>query len=427
LIWSSTYRLRQTLRNSLWIVPTIYVAAALVLSYVVPMIDETNDLPSPTRSADSTRDVLSAIATGMLAFTGFVLAIVLLLVQFGTATFGPRLVRWARQNWLLKHALGVFAATSIFSLFAITQVERDDTNFVPDVTLDCAMVLLLASIVLFFFLLDNTSNAMRPAAVAEAIARKARVVLASVYPALDDGKRDTDWVPPTDQPVREVTLRHSYGASLTTIDRRAVVRWVRATGTVVELVPAIGEHVRQGTLLFRIYGGEPRDLRRLERAVVLGDERNLDDDPAFAFRLLVDTAVKALSPAINDPSTAVQVLDWIEGLLRDAAPRELGGGEYRDETGAIRIVYRTSTWEDLVGLAFEEILFYGRTAIQVQRRMRAIFDGLIADLPEHRRPAIVELRSRLALSVAEEFPLRGTRTVASHPDRLGLGMAERGG
>ena len=360
----------------------------------------------------------------MLTFTGFVVTVVLLLVQFGTATFGPRLIRWARQARLLKHALGMFAATFMYALVTLDDVQRDDETFVPNLTVSVAIVLLVVSVVLFFFLLDGITNAMRPAAVGQSIAKRARSVLVSVYPDLDDGVDLPLWSPPG-APAGVVTMRRSHGATLTTLDRQAVEHYVREHDVVVELVPAIGEHVREGDTLFRVYGAAAPNLGVLEASVVLGDERNLDDDPAFAFRLLVDVAIKALSPAINDPSTAVQMLDWIDGMLRDAAPRELGGGLYRDESGDVRVVYRTSTWNDLVALAFEEIMWYGRESMQVCRRLEAILDGLIADVAPHRRPPLEELRARLATSVDESFPFPGTRIVASTPDRLGLGMAER--
>jgi uncharacterized membrane protein len=192
---------------------------------------------------------------------------------------------------------------------------------------------------------------------------------------------------------------------------------------VVELVPAIGEHVRRGQLLFRVFGGSPRDLGRIERSVILADERNFEDDPAFAFRLLVDIAIKALSPAVNDPTTAIQMLDWIDELLRDASTRKLGEGMRRDELGEVRVVYHTSSWQDLVTLSFEEILYYGRSSIQVCRRLEATLAALVDDLPAHRRPPLVELRARLDQSIQESFTMEGTRTVARDGDRLGLGMA----
>jgi uncharacterized membrane protein len=413
----------QRIRTSLWIVPVIYLAVTVAVGYLVPHLDRTLGLLGGDHDPDSVRDVLSAIATGMMAFTGFVLTVVLLLVQFGSVQFGPRIVRWSRQDWLLKNALGVFVATFVYAVIALGQIGRGVRDAVPDVTFALAVVLLLTSLVVLFFLLDRISNVLRPAAVGQRISSRARVVLAEVYPDADDGRPPELWSPPTGLPVREVVLRRTYGATLVTANFDAVAEFADETGSVVEVVPAIGEHVRVGMVLMRVYGGQPHDLRRLEASVILGDERNFENDPSFAFRLLVDVGVKALSPAINDPSTAVQMLDWLSGLLRDAATRRLGEGFRRDGAGRVRVAYHTSTWEDLVALTFEEIMFYGRESIQVCRRLRAMLDALIAELPAHRLPPLVELRERLRQSVDLSFPLEGTRRTAHDGDRLGLGMA----
>ena len=108
----------------------------------------------------------------------------------------------------------------------------------------------------------------------------------------------------------------------------------------------------------------------------MGDERTLDDDPAFAFRMMVDVAIKALSPAVNDPTTAVQALDRIEDLLRYAAAKHLSVGVVTDATGVMRLVYPTPTWEDLVELALDEIRAFGAGQYQVARRLRALLDAL---------------------------------------------------
>ena len=99
MIWTSRYRLRRATRDSLWIVPTLYIAGAIVLGFTIPQLDRSTTIfRAYGRNPNSTRDVLSTIAGGMLAFTGFVLTVVRLVVQFGSATFGPRLVRWARTT-----------------------------------------------------------------------------------------------------------------------------------------------------------------------------------------------------------------------------------------------------------------------------------------------------------------------------------------
>jgi uncharacterized membrane protein len=140
--------------------------------------------------------------------------------------------------------------------------------------------------------------------------------------------------------------------------------------------------------------------------------------------MLVDVAIKALSPAINDPTTAVQSLDRIEDLLRYAAPKHLSTGTVTDSHGAVRLVYPTPTWEDLVQLALDEIRAFGAGQYQVARRLRALLDALLADLPEKRRPPLVEQLALLGAPVATPIP-QGQRAEALVADRQGIGMSHR--
>jgi uncharacterized membrane protein len=208
------------------------------------------------------------------------------------------------------------------------------------------------------------------------------------------------------------------------LDRSWVADLAAGYDAVVRLVPAVGDHVPAGGTLLEVFG--PRELpeRRLRRGVVLGDERTIDDDPAFAIRMLVDVAIKALSPAINDPTTAVQSLDRIEDLLRYAASKHLSTGTATDRRGAVRLVYATPTWEDLVELALDEIRAFGAGQYQVVRRLRALLGALIAELPEARRPALLAQRALLDDAIASAIS-PGQRSAALVADRQGLGMPDR--
>jgi uncharacterized membrane protein len=208
------------------------------------------------------------------------------------------------------------------------------------------------------------------------------------------------------------------------LDRTAIADLAVRYDAVIRLVRAMGDHVPAGGILLHVYG--PRELpeRRLRRAVVLGDERTIDDDPAFAIRMLVDVAIKALSPAVNDPTTAVQSLDRIEDLLRYAASKHLSTGTVTDSRGAVRLVYPTPTWEDLVELALDEIRAFGAGQYQVARRLRALLDALIADLPEKRHPPLVQQRTLLDDAISSAIP-EGQRADALVADRQGIGMSRR--
>lgn len=163
----------------------------------------------------------------------------------------------------------------------------------------------------------------------------------------------------------------------------------------------------------------------LRKAVELGGERTFEQDPKYAIRLLVDIAIKALSPAINDPTTAVQALDQIEDLLIRLGRRRLEVGAFRDAQGKLRLLVTFPSWEDFLRLAFDEIRFYGATSMQVMRRMKALVSDLMAVLPEERRPALRHWQERLQSTIEWAFSDNEDKLEASTEDRQGLGSSRR--
>ena len=401
------------------------MAGALVLGVVLVRWDESDPIELASAiSASSASTALAALGSGMLAFTGFVTSVVLVLVQFGTSEFSPRLVRWLRRDRTLRFALSTFVATFLFALVATAQVGRGNADFVPSRTLVAALALTVLSVAMFLVLIDRTANGLRVANVAQRVDAMARTVFDTVYGA-GDGAHDARRTPPArEQPPVQAVRHGGPGAVLVTFDRAALVRLARRADAVIELVPAVGDHVPAGGLLLHVYGGQRLPERRLRRAVALGDERTLDDDPAFALRVLVDVAIRALSPAVNDPTTAVQMLHRIEDLLRYAAAKNLAVGTVTDDAGVTRLVYSTPTWDDLVELGLDEIRAFGASQYQIARRLRALLDALLADLPDERHPALVAQRVLLDDAVAQRFP-EDQRHDALVADRQGLGMSRR--
>jgi uncharacterized membrane protein len=162
------------------------------------------------------------------------------------------------------------------------------------------------------------------------------------------------------------------------------------------------------------------------RAVRLARERTFEQDPKYPLRLLVDIAIKALSPAINDPTTAVQAIDQIEDLLRRLGRGDLDAGYARDADGKLRLVYPMPTWEDYLTLAFDEIRQYGAASVQVMRRLRSTLIELAASLtsPE-RADAVRRYLAHLDL-VIERSPLDDhDRITARQEDRQGLGLTRK--
>jgi len=191
---------------------------------------------------------------------------------------------------------------------------------------------------------------------------------------------------------------------------------------VIELVPQVGQFIAVGDPLFRIYrGGEQLAESSLLNSVVKGSERSADQDPMFAFRIMVDIAIKALSPAINDPTTAVLAIDQIHHLLRDIGRRDLAEGHATDGQGRVRLLYRTPDWEDFVQLGTTEIRLYGSNSIQVQRRLRAMLEDLIDTLPEAMHPLLQKELALLATASRRSFPDLDDQALAESADLQGIG------
>jgi uncharacterized membrane protein len=215
---------------------------------------------------------------------------------------------------------------------------------------------------------------------------------------------------------------HGRPRSVQAVDAVYLANLAKTSAGVIEVVVTVGDTVVELTPLLHIFGGRGAvDEGHLRKGIELGGERTFEQDPKYAIRLLVDIAIRALSPAVNDPTTAVQSLDQIEDLLLRLGQRKLEIGSFRDNDGKLRLVVPVPSWDDLVLLAFDEICFYGASSVQVMRRMNALISDLIQALPEDRGPALVRWRGRLQATIASSFADNETRLQASIEDRQGLG------
>jgi uncharacterized membrane protein len=187
----------------------------------------------------------------------------------------------------------------------------------------------------------------------------------------------------------------------------------------------LGDFVTAGAPLVEVHGTTPDPLAaeaELRGKVALGVERTIEQDPAFALRIMVDIAAMALSPAVNAPTTAVQVLDHLEDLMRWIGARELPAqAEHRDREGQPRLLVPSQSWDELLALAVTEIRLYGGSAIQVVRRLRAMLEGLQdAVRPEYRAAVEAEL-ARLDATVVRRFAESPDLDRARSADRQGIG------
>ncbi len=190
---------------------------------------------------------------------------------------------------------------------------------------------------------------------------------------------------------------------------------------VIRMLPAVGDFVAQRSPVFQVFGdGEVPSVEFLDH-VFMGRERTMYQDPAFGFRQLVDIAERALSPAINDPTTAVQAIDRLLDLLSRLGPRPIPSGLHVDDDGQLRLIRPVIGWDTFVTLAFEEIRRYGAGSVQVNRRLRAAADQLLHQVtPDRRVPIQRELRL-LDREAARQFPDLEELGFAIGSDSAGIG------
>jgi uncharacterized membrane protein len=281
------------------------------------------------------------------------------------------------------------------------------------------------SIVAFLYLIDHAARSLRPVAGVDRVSLDAQRVIQSLYPRSLAEEREASLGhsdPPLPSP--STTIAHD-GASgvVLAVDTAGLVAAAERADYVIRLIPQVGEFVARGEMLFEVYGEREPSPGELQQAVAVGPARTLREDPAFAFRILVDVAVKALSPAVNDPTTAVQAMHQIHRLLRLVGTRDLSTGRVHDRRGRLRLISRTPDWEDFVSLAVTEIRLYGAGSIQVPRRLRAMLEKLIEVLPPGRAPALREQLSLLERSVQRAFEDLEDQRRADIPDVQGVGGA----
>jgi uncharacterized membrane protein len=418
MTWLQRYRIRHYVANSIWVWPTLSMAAAVA---IVPPLHslETGLGREPYLHASTVQAVLDTMASSMFTFIVFVSSALLVAVQLASSMLSPRIIAIVFRDPVTKISLVVFVFTFTFTL-AVRILIRDE---VPPLTARIAAYGCLASLAMFLFLIDHVGKAIRPSGALWAVASMGRHVIDDVYPKRLAEMSNTARAPTLalDAAPTSTFPSHKDGVVLA-FNIPGLVALAERANCVIEMVPQVGDFVAIGDPLFRIFqGGANLSVSALYDSVAVGQERTLEQDPTFAFRIIVDIASKGLSPAINDPTTAVLALDQIHHLLRHVGQRHLDDERVRDGKGRLRLVYRTPDWEDFVQLAVTEIRQFGGASIQIARRLRAMLENLIQTLPEERTVLLRQELELLRRSAERFFTEPEDRALAKISDFQGVG------
>jgi uncharacterized membrane protein len=412
-------------------------AAAVVLSYVLVEIDAALSLEAIRKlgwlyafGPEGARAVLAAIAGSMITVAGLTFSITMLTLQLASSQFGPRLLRNVMRDRGNQVVLGTFISTFVYCLLVLRAVRGiEGASSVPHVSVAAGVLLALASLGVLIYFIHHVASAIRIETVLAGLAREANAAIDRLYPERlgneppRDINEDNPAVLPDDFEQRAATVAPDRGGYVQRIDTDALIALAREHDLVVRIEASPGRFVTMSDAALRAFPAE-RVSRQvasaLQAVIAVGSDRSPDQDVAHALRLFVEIAQRALSPGVNDPTTALYCLDRLEEALERLATRELPSPLRFDAEGRLRVITEVATFEDLACPTLAAIARYGLEDADVVNRILNVIEtlGEIA-----KPPAMAELSAlEAAIRSASEKHL----PLAYDRNRLSRNRAESG-
>ncbi len=408
--------LRRHRRLRITLIQLVYVVGGIALGLALPRIPVGFTVPRA-----ETTQMLFAVGAGLLSFLAIAFSLAFLVVQFGSTTYTPRLNLFytSPRIW---HGFGfitgvlVFAFAAAYSETFVPASGEASGEHMSGLVPIVLIALLMGAIVVYRNLQMRAFGSVELGSVLAEVTERGREVLDGMY--ADEPPREADGASRNDgdkrglralpEGSREVAWPERSGI-IQDVDVPRIIAAARSADAAVEIVVPTGEMVHHRATIAVIHGSADSSLdAAVVKAVRTGAGRTFEQDPTMAFRVLVDIALRALSPAINDPTTAVQVLDCEEDLLRMLVGRDLDAGEITGPHGRTRVLLALPGWDDFVAVAVDEIVEAGAATMRIRRRVERLLRELIALAPESRR---APLQARLD-ELASTWPSAGSDAVS---------------
>jgi uncharacterized membrane protein len=299
--------------------------------------------------------------------------------------------------------------------------DSSPNGFVPGVAILVAFVLIIVSIMVLVSYVNHIGQSLRAASLIDSVGDDTRDLILELYPESVPRPSPRRELPA--EPA-QVVIAPEPGVLFKVAEDELVAKAAKSDVT-LRMIPRVGDFVPTGGSLFAVYGDgavAPGDLRR---CIVVGKERTLHQDVAYGIRMLVDVAVRALSPASGDTTTAVQAIDRIHDCLRLLVSRDFPTGEHLDREGRLRLFVPVLSWEGMVHVALDELRLFAVQSIQATRRTTAMLQDLIALAPEERKAPLRYQLQRLNALAHEAFEAPDSDW-AMEPDQQGVGSGPVG-
>ncbi|TWJ21363.1 putative membrane protein [Micromonospora endolithica] len=373
------------IRESFWLVPAVFAVGAVTSAIGLSALELQFDLPFggvvPSGPAGA-RSLLSSIITAMISFTALVFSITVVALQLASSQYSPRVLRTFLQDRTIQATLGTFVATFLFAMVVLAALPAQRDEGLPELSLAVSIALVLASSGTFIYYLHHITTVMRVSHIIGSIGAQTRRSIAQL--------------PPPDQPSATVlgeviqTVPATAPGMVSNIDLALLARLAREHDCAITVVPIPGDFVVTGAPLLRVHRtaggtGRPVPADRAEQGVTIGVERTPGQDLGFGFRQLADISERALSPAVNDVTTAVRAIQEAHDLLRRLAARPDPVHVVRDDDGTVRARFTGISYDTILAMVIDDI----RLVAGDQPRVMHLLDSIVRDLasvalPVHR-------------------------------------------
>ncbi|MEZ0109213.1 putative membrane protein [Catenulispora sp. EB89] len=415
---------REALRTNLWLVPMLDVFGAVLLFVITVGIDRAAyhgeiKLPSWVISgtADASRQILTTIAAAVITVIGVVFSVVIVALTLASTQFGPRMLRNFMRDRGTQWTLGTFVATFVYSILALIAISPGPHgDFVPHVSITTTLILVVLDLaVLLYFIHHIAVQIQLPQVIASIAADVAKAIAAEAAPP-SAGRRPERGLSAAELLARMAEqpgeVKATESGYLQYVRHSTLVRIATSTNSVIHLLQRPGHFLVKGRTLAVVWPADaaPSVARALRRAHLSGPYRSLSQDISFGIDQLVEIAIRALSPAVNDTFTALTCIDWIGDSLREIALRWHPEQIHRDAQGYVRVITTQTTFDRLVQRAFEKVrqAAAGMPAVMI-RQLDALTEILEqAPLPKQ-RTVLLEQAEMIRTLCLETVPEKADR------------------
>lgn len=407
--------LTDRLRTSLWFVPVIMVVASALLAALLLWLDgflgalwQGGWLSRLLGGLGSDRatGMLQAIAGSMITVVALVCTLTTAAISQASAQYTSRVLRSYLRDRITQAVLGALVGVFVYCLLVFGAISTDGEPAVLAVL--GAVLLTLFAVSLLVYFVHHIARSLQASSMAEAIALETQAAVNRLYPP--DGRSGPQDGPALMAPVH--TVRAHYSGYVEIFDHTALCELARELKTVIHVRRAVGEFITAGDEILTLCGGDAPDETqgaRLARVAVLGAEPTLEQDVGFGIRQLVDVALKALSPGVNETTTAIICIDWLGVILRELAERPFPSPRL-EEDGELRAVLTKPAFGDHLAAGFNQIRQSAASNVAVMVRLLDVLGGMVDAAMQHDRQSALTAQIDALEALAE-------RTIHWPPDR----------